>query len=204
MSSAVEREKIMELVHLWQDSPEEYTNLLIEQSYSVLHTLCKAEVSSKYWQNKNIETTASSIAHEVFIKFTNKRCNTIFESYVEFNKHLREVVRTILLDKERKNNSQKRLLNNSEVQVKHNELNEAKLTDLDASSLDVSILDDYISQLRLKAPVAAEVISHRIYGAKTVKDISFIMEKSVKTIEYQLQSAIKVLISMSKGFDLAY
>jgi len=193
------KEKIMELVHLWQDAPEKYTNLLIEQSYSVLHRLCNAEVSSNYWQNKNIETTASSVAHEVFIKFTHKRCTSRFESYVEFNKHLREVVRTILLDKERKNNSLKRLLNRKEVQVEHSEHSEDTL-----GNLDVSILDGYIQQLRDKAPLAAEVISHRVYGAKTAKDIAFIMEKSVKTIEYQLNNAIKTLVSMSKGLDLSY
>jgi len=96
------------------------------------------------------------------------------------------------------------MINKSEIQVKHEELTEDLLSEFDVRVLDVTVLDEYITQLRLKAPVAAEVISHRIYGAKTAKDISFIMEKSIKTIEYQLNTAIKALISMSKGFDLAY
>jgi hypothetical protein len=199
MSNTLEKEKIMELVHLWQESPEKYTNLLIEQSYSVLHKLCNSEVTSKYWQNKNLDTTASSIAHEVFIKFTHKKCTSQFESYVEFNKHLREVVRTILLDKERKSNSQKRLLKNSGLGSEH-----IHSPDEQFNNIDVNVLDDFINQLRIKSPIAAEVISHRVYGAKTAKDIAFIMEKSIKTIEYQLNNAIKTLISMSNGLTLSY
>ena len=193
-------EELMKLVYKWQNQPNEYTNLLIEQIYPTLRRLCQFHTGIPN-NTKNIVTaTATSLVSDVYLKLNNGLRKSDVESLRLFYKHLRDVIRAVLIDRYRKASAKKR--NN------HHRKN-LPLTSIIINGEEFYITDDIfleftsgLSKLKEIEPNAHEALSIKLYNAKTNKEIALIMNKSVASIERYIQEGNKLLNAIIQGVDV--
>lgn len=192
-------EELLVLVKQWQGEPDKYLNLLVEQVYKTLYTLCKREVTSSTWVKRNIEVTASSLVHDAYFKISMSSCETEFETLRQFYEHLRTIVRAILIDRARQKNALKR--NSYVSDVLGFDFSDREQCEVKGQNLEV--FDQCLEKLKAVDAEAAEAISFRVYDAKTLKQIAFIMDRSIATVERLFKHGVEILHAIFRGVEIA-
>lgn len=184
-------EELLQLILKWKENPSEYTRILTSQIYPTLYSLTKLKVEN-FTERSNVETTTSSVVNDVFIKLKNGAKNQHHLGTLRgFYDLLGQIIISLLLDKERKKNSQKR--NGGPIELN----NSSRFSDE-----DISILSDSLDKLKQIEPEVAEVLSLKFYSAKSNEQISYIMQQSLSATEKNIRNGKLMMNAIIQGVEL--
>jgi DNA-directed RNA polymerase specialized sigma24 family protein len=196
--SHMDDKELMDLVYQWQNTPQKYNSLLLEQVYPTLLAICAKQAQTEFNQEK-VQASLYSLVNEAYIRLQQTKCKTPVESLREFNVLLGGIVRSIMLDRYKKANAIKR-------KAEHDPMLSPALADenpVTGFKADFDTLDRCLVKLKLIEPDVAEALSLRVYNAKTNEQTAFIMNKSVSTIEKLIKEGRKMLNALVHGVELA-
>jgi len=190
-----------ELIFQWQNEPDKYINLLIDNVHITLKKICKVHIAEAYVSQSGIDASASSLVNEAFLKLKMGGNKNKIESVREFYCHLSNIVRSILLDRSRKSHAVKRILNR--------QINKVERADYALQTEQrKELLDDYeqvdqsLGFIKQIQPAIFEALSFKYHSALSNEEIAHVMQKSTKTINSHIKQGRMLIKASLSGVSL--
>ena len=185
-----DKNELIELVFKWQNSPKEYTNLLVEETYNVLRALCEKEVKAPYNLEIKDSVSASSLVNEVYIKLDNGLSDSDKVTCLKtFYMRLARIVKQVLLDRHRQIQAQKRRLNNSDNINERYQYKEIHIgNNLENKKYDIDVLISAIDKVKEVAPRAYDALTLRYFTTCDIDGIAESMSLSKSRVETVLNN----------------
>jgi len=182
-------EEVLKLIADWQNKDPVATQLLMKLVYAKIKELSQQQVAHTPDDANTafICQSPTDIAHDSIIKLSQVDTNLPFETQREFFRYLNAVVRSTFIDSYRKQvkcscrNPDKTVLNSSTAI----EPVDASLNKMNMNS-DLFVL---LGELEKEYPRQAEVIQLRYLAQRKNKDISRLLNVSVRTVENDIRFA---------------
>ena len=182
-------EELLSLITAWQNKDPVATQLLMELAYAKIKELSLQQVENTPEDANTafVCQSATDIAHDAIIKLSHVNPTLPFETQREFHRYLNAVVRSTFIDAYRKQvKSVRRNPDKSRLNLQAEQSFPTNPYIKHSMNYDLLFL---LESLEKEYPRQAEVIQLRYLAQQKNKDISRLLNVSVRTVENDIRFA---------------
>jgi RNA polymerase sigma factor (TIGR02999 family) len=169
----IENTPVTDLLQRWRAGDDQARDALVAQIYPILHEMARRELRG----GGRLTLRATELVHETYLRLCEQRAD--WEGRTHFFAITAQVIRRVVVDALRRRDAQKRGAESQHIELA---LADADGELADEPTLDWLLVDQELTRLESRDPVAAQVLELRYFGGLTNDEIAEHLKIGVATV----------------------